>query len=199
MSPYLIIGTVVWLYLLSVVKRSKLPAYSFIIGSVGLFFLLIAVSRPYWVWFFTQAVIKGVSIFGSIGDMSQAFAEYSIIQINHIALPVTLSVDYECSGVIEASAYIGLLVFFPFYSRQEKVFYGLVGLFWIYAVNILRLFLVILMVHFGGNSWFFMAHAVVGRIVFYVLVIILYYNIFTHSQISKGIYAKVMGRRKESY
>ena len=66
MNIYVLIGIVVWLYLLSVMKRSKLSAFYFILGSVGLFYLLIVFSRPYWVWFLTQLVIKVVDLFGSL-------------------------------------------------------------------------------------------------------------------------------------
>lgn len=45
MNIYVLIGIVVWLYLLSVMKRSKLSAFYFILGSVGLFYLLIVFSR----------------------------------------------------------------------------------------------------------------------------------------------------------
>lgn len=57
MNVYIIVGTIIWLYVLSVLKRSKLSAFFFIVGSGGLFFILIALSDPYWVWFFTHAVL----------------------------------------------------------------------------------------------------------------------------------------------
>lgn len=38
MSIYLIIGIIVWLYILSILKRAQLSAFHFIFGSGGLFF-----------------------------------------------------------------------------------------------------------------------------------------------------------------
>lgn len=188
MSVYLVIATVIWLYVISVLKRSNSSAFFFIVGSVGLFFILIAISRPYWVWFFTHAVLHGVGWFGSVTGMSEIMPKYSLISINNPSNPVMMAVDYECSGVIETSAYLGLVVFFPIYRAYERVFFSVIGIVWIYVANVIRLATVITIVHFGGSDLFFLAHSIVGRMVFYLLVIILYYNIFTYSQISHSLY-----------
>ncbi len=37
MNIYLLIGIVVWLYILSILKRARLSAFHFIVGSGGLF------------------------------------------------------------------------------------------------------------------------------------------------------------------
>lgn len=106
--------------------------------------------------------------------------------------PVVMSIDYECSGIIETCAFIALTLFFPMYKRKEKVFYAIFGLVFIYLSNVLRLIVVISIVHFGGGDAFFLAHSVIGRLVFYVLVIALYYNVFTYSQLSRGIYREFL-------
>ncbi len=64
----------------------------------------------------------------------------------------------------------------------------MLGTLWIYVANVIRLASVIVIVHFGGGNLFFIAHSIVGRLVFYVLVIILYYDVFTYSQLSQGLY-----------
>jgi exosortase family protein XrtG len=56
---------------------------------------------------------------------------------------------------------------------------------------VLRLNVVITIVHFGGGEAFFLAHSVIGRLIFYVLVIVLYYNVFTYSQLARGLYQQV--------
>lgn len=188
MNSFLLLGIIIWIYMLSVLKRAKLTAFSFIVGSVGMFFILMALSMPYWIWFFTHAVINGVDWLGSITHMSRCFPKYGIVYINNNLNPVTMTIDYECSGIIETAAYTSLLAFYPTYSRQEKVFYLVFGALWIYLSNIIRLMIVILMVHFGGASLFYLAHSILGRIVFYFLVITLYYNVFTYSRLSQGIY-----------
>lgn len=83
MNIYLLIGIVVWLYLLSILKRARLSAFYFIVGSGGLFFILIALSDPYWVWFFTHAVINGVKWFGELTGMSTVMNHYGLISISN--------------------------------------------------------------------------------------------------------------------
>lgn len=188
MNIYLLIGIVVWLYLLSILKRARLSAFYFIVGSGGLFFILIALSDPYWVWFFTHAVINGVKWFGELTGMSTVMNHYGLISISNPTAPVTMSIDYECSGIIETVAFLSMVIFLPMYNKFERVFFSILGTLWIYVANVIRLVSVIVIVHFGGGNLFFLAHSIVGRLIFYVLVIMLYYEIFTFSQLSQGLY-----------
>ncbi|WP_057766217.1 exosortase family protein XrtG [Companilactobacillus tucceti] len=195
MNVYILLGIVVWLYMLSVLKRAQLSAFFFIVGSAGLFFILMAISRPYWVWFFTHAVIHGVDIFNKITGWTTVMLKTGLVYITNGHNPVIMSIDYECSGIIETCAFVSLVVFFPMYERKEKVFYAIFGLVYIYMINVLRLILVIAIVHFMGGQSFFLAHSVIGRLVFYVLVIALYYNVFTYSQLARGIYRQFIDWR----
>lgn len=188
MSIYLIIGIPIWLYLLSVLKRAQTPAFFFIIGCAGLFFILIGFSDPYWVWFFTHAVINGVKWIGETTGMCEIMNHYGLVSINNPYGPLTMSIDYECSGIIETTAFVSLVAFFPLFNRYEKVFFGIFGILWIYVANVIRLGIVIVIVHIHGGSAFFLAHSILGRLIFYILVITLYYNVFTYSQISHSIY-----------
>lgn len=197
MNITILLGIVVWLYILSVLKRAQLSAFFFIIGSAGLFFILSAMSRPYWVWFFTHAVIHGVALFSDITNWSTVMFKSGLVYIGNGQNAVMMSIDYECSGIIETCAFIALVAFFPMYKRKEQVFYGLFGLFYIYLSNVLRLIIVITIVHFGGGETFFLAHSVIGRLVFYVLIIALYYNVFTYSQLARGIYREFLDWRHD--
>ncbi|MFC6202924.1 exosortase family protein XrtG [Lactiplantibacillus nangangensis] len=195
MNVYILLGTVGWLYVLSVLKRAQLSAFFFIIGSAGLFFILSAISRPYWVWFFTHAVIHGVALFNDLTNWCTITFKNGLVYIINGNNPVMMSIDYECSGIIETCAFVALVAFFPMYERKEKVFYAAFGILYIYLINVLRLVVVIAIVHFGGGQTFFLAHSVIGRLLFYVLVIALYYNVFTYSQLARGIYREFLDRR----
>lgn len=190
MNIYILICLFIWIYLLSIMKRSRLSAFYFILGSIGLFYLLILFSRPYWVWFLTQLLIKAVALFDSITHVTETFSQYSLLVVHSAKEQMSLYVDYECSGVIETAAFLGLLTFYPLYDRQEKFFYGIFGILCIFASNVIRLLLVIMLVHFGGSQLYFFAHSILGRLIFYGLVIALYYYTFTYSQVAKSLYQK---------
>ncbi|WP_461218588.1 exosortase family protein XrtG [Lapidilactobacillus salsurivasis] len=191
MNPLLIGGILIFLYLLSLMRRAQLPAFSFILGSIGLFFILIAYSDPYWIWFFTHAVVKAVQGFGNLTGLCGVMSQYGIVHILTEQGSVLMSVDYECSGIIETMAFVALLTFFPAYRPAERLFYGAIGVLWIYLANVLRLCLVVVIVHFFGPSSFYLAHTILGRLLFYALVIILYYNVFTYSQMARGLYYRI--------
>lgn len=197
MSIYLLIGIVIWLYALSILKRAKLSAFHFIVGSGGLFFILISLSDPYWIWFFTHAVINGIRWFGSLTGMSSVMNHYGLVSIMNNTVPVTMSIDYECSGIIETTAFISLIMFLPMYDKFERVFFSILGTLWIYVANIIRLISVIVIVHFGGGNLFFLAHSIIGRLIFYVLVIALYFEVFTYSQLSSGLYRNFKKKLKK--
>lgn len=196
MNSLLLFGIIIWIYLLSVLKRAKLTAFSFIIGSIGLFFILMAISSPYWIWFFTHDVINGVDWFGRLTGMSQTYVKYGLVYIVNGSSPVTMSIDYECSGIIETMAFVSLLAFYPTYTHKEKVFYLILGVLWIYLANVFRLIIVIVVVHLGGAGVFYLAHSILGRVAFYLLIIALYYNVFTYSRLSRGLYKTFAERIK---
>jgi exosortase family protein XrtG len=157
--------------------------------------VLIALSDPYWVWFFTHAVIRGLNIFGALTGWCSIVLKTGLVYIGNATNSVTMSIDFECSGIIETCALVALIAFFPTYARREKVFYAVFGMIYIYISNIIRLITVVTIVHFGGGSMFFLAHSIIGRLVFYVLVIALYYNVFTYSQLARGIYRELVDWR----
>ncbi|WP_461216055.1 exosortase family protein XrtG [Lacticaseibacillus sp. GG6-2] len=132
MSIYILIGTIVWLYVLSVLKRARLSAFYFIVGSAGLFFILIGISDPYWVWFFTHAILHGIRVIGQVTGWCQVSLHTGLVAIPNAVNSVVMTIDFECSGIIETAALIALIAFFPMYVRREKVFYGVFGALYIY-------------------------------------------------------------------
>lgn len=63
--------------------------------------------------------------------MCEVMTRYGLVNINNPTYPVTMTIDYECSGIIETTAYIGMVAFFPMYNSVERVFFGVVGTLWI--------------------------------------------------------------------
>jgi len=114
-----------------------------------------------------------------------------VIQVvNHHHLSLFM-IDYECSGLIESAAFLGLIAFYPIYSRQHRVILAILGLIWLFVANIVRLSLVAIMIHFFGDRVFYLAHAILGRLLFYSLAIILYYLVFTKGQLVNRLFKKL--------
>lgn len=176
---------IVWIYLMTVFTRAKLYFFKFAVGSVGLFFFIMVILQPYLVDVLSRSVAAVSGIIGDATGFYQAFYQYSLILIQSGNSVISMYIDYECSGVIEILAFTALLWFFPLYNILEKIIYNIIGVMWIFMANIIRIFIICMLVHYYGNNIFYFAHTIFGRIVFYVLSIVLYFYVFTSSQIKR--------------
>lgn len=82
-------------------------------------------------------------------------------------------------------AFISLLMFYELYTYRERIKMMIIGILTIFMSNVVRILVICLILYFGGNNWFYFAHAIFGRIVFYALTIILYFNVFTKPHIKR--------------
>ncbi len=123
-------------------------------------------------------------IFGSITGFYDISLQYSLIQITSGADTINLFLTYECSAVIELGAFISLAVFYPFFqSAKERRHWLIIGVPYIFITNIIRLIITATIIHYLGINSLVWAHVIIGRIIFYVLTIILYYVAFTRVQV----------------
>ena len=176
---------VVWVYILTVLHRAKLPFFKFLEGSVGMFLILMATLQPIITVPLQKAVAASTGIIGDMTGMFYSYYQYSLIFVEHGFSSISMYIDYECSGVIELLAFSSLVWFFPLYNFIEKAVVNIAGILWIFASNILRLTVICIMVYVFGNDIFFFAHAIFGRIIFYGLTVMLYFHVFTRPQIMR--------------
>lgn len=172
-----------WVYLLSVLKRARTDAFYFLIGSAGLFAILLLWSKPYGVWLFSTMITWVVGVIGHGTGMFTTFYSQHIIQVAAPHHASILLVDYECSGIIETTAFWGLVAFFPVYSPQRRLVLAIIGALWFFAANVIRLSFIAIVIHFLGDGAFYIAHSILGRLLFYLIAILLYYLVFTKGQL----------------
>ncbi|MCY1714348.1 exosortase family protein XrtG [Caproiciproducens galactitolivorans] len=186
MTAVSILCFVLWLYILRVGYRSKLDFFTFVWGSVGLFIFLMIWVSPSLSVPFSRLVSYVSGLVGQATHLYEASTQLGILFVpNAKSSVISLYIDLECSGIIEIMAFLSMLFFFPVFSGKEKLAIGTGAVVWIFAANILRVFLICLMVYYYGLDAFYLAHSIVGRMVFYVLSIALYFLVFTKSQIKR--------------
>lgn len=173
---------IIWLYLLSVLKRAQLTGYYFILGSVGLFGVFIFLGQDYLVWLFSTSLTTVAGFFGNLTGYFSTAGSNSLV-VSHGTQTLYLYIDFECSGLIETTAFCGLIAFYPLYPLNERLLLALTGSLYIFIANLLRIFLITTLLYYGGSSYFYLGHSILGRLFFYILVIILYYSVFTRSHI----------------
>ncbi len=94
-----------------------------------------------------------------------------------------IHVDIECSGLLELAAFTGLLLFYPGLRPWRRASLLAAGLTATYLINILRLLVIISFLHFGGKDVVFLAHTIIGRGIFFLLVVLVYWLVFTRAAV----------------
>lgn len=185
MSVVTILAVLLWVYILSVLKRGKLDFWYFITGSVGMFVFYMILLQPVLTIPLQKAVAAVSGILGETTGMFSSYFQQGILFVPSDTGAISLYIDYECSGIIEIGAYLSLLVFFGVYSIQEKVVLSVLGSIGIFCANIFRIFIIGSLIHLCGSDIYFVAHTIIGRIVFYGFTIVLYFYVFTRGQIKR--------------
>ncbi|BBF42946.1 uncharacterized conserved membrane protein [Lachnospiraceae bacterium KM106-2] len=183
MNGLAIILFILWIYMLSVLKRGKLHFWFFFLGSVGMFLFLLIWVKPLVTDTLTHFMAYVTGLIGSLSHMFDGYYEYSILFIDRGKEAISLYIDYECSGIIEMMAFTALIWFFPLYQLYEKIVINIFGIFFIIASNVIRITIIVTLVYYKGDSIYYLAHTIVGRLVFYALSIGLYYYVFTKAHI----------------
>ncbi len=178
-----IVAVLAWLYFLRVFRKRQLWAWRYIVGSCGLFVLMMVFARPYCTNPLAKVVASVAGIFGDLTGLFSSYFKYGVIFIDSSAGAISLLIDFECSGILEIMAFLALLAFFRAYSVYERVFVGILGTCYIILANALRIVIICVIIHIFGVSAYHVAHTFVGRIVFYALSVLLYFWVFTKTQI----------------
>lgn len=176
---------VLWVWLLRVLRKAGLKFWRYLLGSCGIFLILLILVRPWIVLPLARLIAAIAGIFGKVTGFYQAYYRYGVIFIESLNGAITVNIDLECSGFIEISAFISLLTFYGIYNIPERIYIGVVGTLYTMLTNALRIAVICTMIHFLGTDYYYVAHTIVGRIVFYVLQVILYFFIFTKPHVLK--------------
>jgi len=88
-------------------------------------------------------------------------------------------IGIECSALLEMAAFAGLVAFYPAFGRGKKVGIIATGVAATYAINVVRILIIVGMIAMLGTDWVFFAHAVVGRMFFFTGVVIVYWLLIT--------------------
>ncbi len=180
-----ILAIVAWIWILVVLRRAKLKFWHYLLGSVGLFTILMLAVRPFMTMPLARLVAAVAGLFGKITGFYQAYFRYGVIFIESGKEALTVNIDLECSGIIEISAFIALISFFEVYSIPERIYVGIAGSLYTLVTNAIRIAVICTFIHFAGTDYYYMAHTFIGRIVFYVLQVLLYFFVFTKFQVKR--------------
>ena len=90
-----------------------------------------------------------------------------------------LNIGVECSALIEAFIFTGLLLFYPRVPAGQRIERLLIGLAATYLINLVRMAVIIAMIHWLGKEAASLAHAVVARLIFFLGIVVVYWYLLT--------------------
>lgn len=168
-------------------NRIWLPYY--LVGSVGLAFAIIFIGRatPLQTLMETGVAVSAFSVSNLLGIPARVFQEapgslmlFVVGQVvGHDNGWTMVRVTIECSGLLETGVLSGMVGFYPGWTMRKKLALLALGVGATCVANILRLTVIIGTLHWFGKDSLFIAHTIVGRAVFFVLVIAIFWYIIT--------------------
>lgn len=177
------LAVAIWVMLLLIFRKTKMHFFMFITGCVGLFGILMYLGRNLVDIWMEYAVAFGMGIIGDITGILSVFPEYRMITVYHGPQAISFLVDYECSGFIETLVFISIIAFYPVYGAAQKFLLALTGTLYVFFSNIIRVFIICVLIRIFGTSIFFISHTIFARLVFFILMIIMFYYVFTRPHI----------------
>lgn len=164
-------------------NRIWLPYY--VIGSVGLAFLSIYIGRNTPIEPALQtAVANGVHVVAQLtgiptSTFNSAPGALLVLVISQDIGWTMLQVTVESSGLLESGIVLGMLMFYPAWSIRKRALFVTVALLLTYAANIIRLMVIVGTLHFAGKDSLLVSHTIIGRAVFFIAVIAIYWFLLT--------------------
>ncbi len=177
-----------WFWLLGVLflRRYRVWLLYYLLGSVGAAYWIILIARnvlglePLLAHSVAQAVHV---VAGLAGIETRIFRNApGILLVLVVAQPVgwtVLQIGVESSGLLEIGVLISLLGFYPGWSPLRRVGSIFVGVLASWAANVVRLFVIVVLLHLYGKEALVLAHTFVGKLVFFVLTIAIYWYLIT--------------------
>lgn len=177
------------LYILGVLffRRQRAWLFYYVFAALGLTVILIFLAQ--WTGlagrleaFVTYSTTMLASAFG----ISARWLGQSTFMVQDSAGWVVLETNIECSALIEISLLAGLLFYYPAFAWRKKIEYFSIGLVVTVIANSFRMLIIAVMAAEMGRQVVFIGHAIVGRLFFFIVIIVLYWYILTRPTVKKA-------------
>ena len=176
-----------WLIVIYGMHRYRIWPLFYIIGTVGLAIFLVYFNRQ----LFHSEILLARSVAESIHWVCESFLRIptqvfeeapGLLMVMVVVQKVgwtALEIGVESSGLLEMSVLISLLVFYPGWSVADRFWRIAVGLLATWVSNLIRMMLIVVMLHNLGKEVLLIAHTFLGKLIFFVLTIGIYWFLIT--------------------
>ena len=195
------VGIAAWLLLLIFFRshRNWLPFY--VVGSVGLAFVIIGVARS----LIPLEVVLKILTAQSVHQIANlAHVETRVFPGVPGALMVlvvpqnqgwtVLNIGIESSGLLEIAALTGMVGFYPGWSLRRRLGAVALGITATCTANVVRVSFIAASLHWGGKDLLFISHTLLGRAIFFVMVVAIFWFVLSLPTL-RTIYHKIQEER----
>lgn len=192
MNPYLIvIAIVIWLATLTFFYRNQIWLPYYLVGAIGCAFGVIYLGQS---TIPIESPLEGLiaaqidflcRLIGIPTRLFEGAPGFLVVLV--VSQPIgwtSVQITIECSGLLESAVLVGMLGFYPGLSLPRKLHLGLVGLLLTQLANLIRLLFIVATLHFLGKDALFIAHTIVGRLVFFAAIVLIYWHVLTAPTLS---------------
>ncbi len=181
---------VVWLLVVYFFYRNRIWLLHYLVGAIGLAFIIIFVGRAFFLEMaMEQVVAQTVHQICNLADIPTRIfqAAPGALLVMVIAQDIgwtVIQIGIECSGLLETSAMLGMVLFYPGWSWRKRFILTAIGVIAIYCANIIRLFFIVEILHHGGKDTIYISHTIGGRAIFFIIVVGIYWFVITRPTLS---------------
>lgn len=174
-------ATTVWVAILAALWRARRWLLFYLSGSLGLVILTVVVAR---ITTLNQA-LEALEARQTAFLAALLGQRITVLGMNGLAIENPygwgiFDVGIECSGLLEMATIAGLVLFYPsVFDARKRAAFTIVGVVVTYLINLARILVIVLVVSRFGTESVFFAHAILGRIFFFIATVALYWWIVT--------------------
>jgi exosortase family protein XrtG len=185
-TALLVLLFVVWLAAVIFLRRARIWLPYYVLGAVGFaYWLILVISNLLGIEpFLAHSVAWMVHVTSNLLGIPTRIFEGApgvllVLVIYQDIGWTVLQVGIESSGLLEISVLMSLLLFYPGWSLPRRLWLIAIGGIAMWTANILRMLVIVVMLNQFGKEALVLAHMYVGKAVFFVLVILIFWFIIT--------------------
>lgn len=174
-----------WFTIYLFFRKARAWLLAYVVGAVGFTLIAIYLARGSWL---EEQVEAGAALAAHwlsslVGIPTRVFFDAPgtllVLIVYQVMGWTAVEIDIECSGILELAAFAGLVLFFEGFEWWKRLLILTGGLLLTFGMNVIRILIVVATIHRGGKDAIYLAHTLIGRAVFFAMVIGLYWYVFT--------------------
>jgi exosortase family protein XrtG len=165
---------------LFLLRRNRHGLVTFVWGAVGFSVIVILVGLEFgWnVGIGSLEAALTTGIFQTIGMDVSTLGPATVVVADSTGWSI-LRIGVECSTLVEGAVFSGLMLFYPRFSNSDRILRLTAGVGGTFVINMLRIGLIVTVISIFGKPAAALAHTVIGRLVFFVGIVVIYWRLFT--------------------